>query len=259
VPRENEDEPTKTASLRGDELLHAIDLALGDEDDDLHGHPQDEEPYWIRAQSRPYWGSENHGDEDVSEPVVAPKSEPRQRLGLRDLSAEADIVPRFPPGYRRDGRGLWTYEATGKKVQGARDVTLDTLFPFGRVMDEAVRIPVAMAREWVELAWVERIGERVFEVDGTAVFVVGKRDWQLRSGVVITMDAPELLPQSLVSAEDIAAARGVKLETVYADKSRGRLPLPVNGSSARPLWSRGIVAIYLHGRRGWGWRRQRVR
>jgi hypothetical protein len=168
----------------------------------------------------------------------------------------SDLPPlSVPPGYKRDRRGTWRYVHDGGAVPGARDVTLATLFPYGR--RARVVVPADEIDVFAALAWCASVGERcetVRLIGGRRVhlsaFEVPYQEWEERARVPLGIDAPELAADRLLSVSDVAALLGrVAPSTVTADVARGRLPPPQVRISGRPAWSAPIVLAAVRARR----------
>jgi hypothetical protein len=170
----------------------------------------------------------------------------RPRRRPRDEWARPSDLPAMavPPGYRRDRRGTWRYELGGDAVPGARDITLDSLWPFGR--RSPVVVPDAAVRVAPELGWCRRCGDADDAVQrgGTAVlvWVVDELDWDERAEWPLGLDAPELAPQRLVDVDGLATALSVAPSTVTSYLARGQLPAPQARIGGRPAWSRAVLS-----------------
>lgn len=172
---------------------------------------------------------------------------------------EASLV--CPPGYQRHGRDRWRYEATARLVPGARDVTLASLYDFGRSPDgSSVLVPVLQARTEPELAWVLELdppAKMGFELTtgdgrGRTVLEVPAGEWEGRAGRVIGLVAPELVPHRLLDIEGVARVAGVTPQTVSTYLARGRMPEPVGRLGNSPVWTRPQIQHWLAARPGQG-------
>lgn len=193
-------------------------------------------------------------------PVAAPQ---RRRVVPLHRSTSSDAALRLPEmvvpnGYRRDPRGTWRYAEGGRSVPGARDVTIDTLYIWGRQRHPLwVRVPVAEARRHVELEWVldhwDPTGERTV-VMGTPrrhvqVIEAPRREWEMYAKIPLGIDAPELLAHSMLSTLDVARMAGVSDKTITAYLARRQMPEPQLHAGRTPLWARPVIELWL-ARRG---------
>jgi hypothetical protein len=189
---------------------------------------------------------------------AAPAGPPRQRRA--DPDGMADLPAATVPGYVRDRRGTWRYEATGESVPGARDLTLRSLYRFP-VRHRQVLVPLEQVRSEDELAWclawkatlttVVRAGRLV------TVIPVPVGEWERRADVPFGLWAPELTPTRLLGVAGVAELAGVSPATVTAYLSRRRMPPAVTRVGNTPLWSRPVIHHWLAGRPGQGVRTRR--
>jgi hypothetical protein len=223
--------------------LAAIDAALARFDDD--GGVEDG-PWFDLAETSA--GPEHdalNARHHVPRGVRRRVSANRRRRPREEWARPSDLPEmHVPPGYRRDPRGTWRYDADGDAVPGARDLTLDTLWAFGR--RRPVVVPDAVVRVAPELAWCRRCGDAddVVQRTGAAalVWVVDEIDWDERAEWPLGLDAPELVPGRLVDVEALAALVSVAPSTVTAYLARGQLPEPQVRIGGRPAWSRAVLA-----------------
>lgn len=203
------------------------------------------------------WGRGDAVDDPLTDKESAPPTRRQSRRWQPRLTTRpADLPPLdIPPGYRRDRRGTWRY-LDGRPVPGARDVTLETLWPFP-VTDPLV-IPDDAVRTCPELFWCARVGERGVAAQpagrGERVHVtvwrVPAEEWEDRARWPLTLDAPELAPSRLWGVADIARVCEVTPSTVTAYLSRGLLPAPQTRIGGRPAWSVPIILTWLRSRPG---------
>jgi len=174
-----------------------------------------------------------------------------------DKEAALDLWLHIPPGYVRDARGRWRYEATGTAVPGARDATLATLYSFASE-DDVLLVPVDLARGRDELAWCARVavGERDVVVGRRAqrVLEVPRPQWEARCHAPLGLDAPELMPDRLLSLAGIARLAGVSYQTAASYFSRREVSFPeaVARLAGNPVWSEPVVRSWLTSRPGKG-------
>ena len=206
---------------------------------------------------------ETNYDKAAREPAQGPSL---HRLGRPakhwDPEAALDLWFQAPPGYTRDRRGRWRYEATGSPVPGARDTTLAGLYHFATDGD-AVLVPLDLVRTTDELAWCARtkVGERAVLVDGRAQVVceIPSAQWTARCYAPLGLDAPELAPDRLLDLAGVARLAGVTYPTAASYFSRRerapvqhRFPEPVARFVGTPVWSAPIVRAWLAARPGQG-------
>lgn len=202
-------------------------------------------------------------DKEVEPPASPPRvvswssSDTHDAARAEAADAALDITCVVPEGYRRDRSGGWWY-VDGGRVPGARDITLDTLYDFGRGRGSYVLVPTRLARIRPELAWVSAHAEGSdLGPLGDECYRVPRRSWQLRSRLPLGMVAPELMPGFALSVSDVAALRLVNDATVMSEVSRKRFVAPCARVGGSPVWSMGVVRRFLPTRRGQGWRRRR--
>jgi hypothetical protein len=142
-------------------------------------------------------------------------------------------------------------------VPGARDATLATLYSFASE-DDVLLVPVDLARGRDELAWCARVagGERDVVVGRRAqrVFEVPRPQWEARCHAPLGLDAPELMPDRLLSLAGIARLAGVSYQTAASYFSRREVSFPeaVARLAGNPVWSEPVVRSWLTSRPGKG-------
>jgi predicted DNA-binding transcriptional regulator AlpA len=188
----------------------------------------------------------------------APTGRPRRRRADRDGAADLPVAAL--PGYVRDRRGTWRYEATGESVPGARDLTLRSLYRFPARRGQ-VLVPVERVRSEAELGWcLAWKGTLTTVVRGgrlVTVLPVPVGEWERRADVPFGLWAPELTPSRLLGVSGVARLAGVSPATVTAYLSRRRMPPPVTRVGNTPLWSRPVIHHWLASRPGQGARPRR--
>jgi hypothetical protein len=205
-----------------------------------------------------YASSEDDHHPTNGQPFKLPAPPRRGRPPKRwDKEAALDLWLHVPPGYVRDGRGRWRYEATGTAVPGARDATLATLYSFASE-DDMLLVPVDLVRGRDELGWCARlaVGERDVVVGRRAqrVFKVPRPQWEARCHAPLGLDAPELMPDRLLSLAGVARLAGVSYQTAasYFSRREVRFPEAVARLAGNPVWSEPVVRSWLTSRPGKG-------
>ena len=187
----------------------------------------------------------------------APPRRPGRPPKTWDEHAARDLFLDTPPGYIRDRRGRWRYEATGLPVPGARDITLDRLYDFPHD-GGFVLVPAGLAREKDELDWCRKVdvGERAVVLDGHAreMLEVPLPEWEARQHAPLGLDAPELSPSRLLNLQAVAQLAGVSRATIasYSSRKQTGFPEPVARFTSVPVWSEPIIRHWLSTRPGHG-------
>jgi hypothetical protein len=236
-----------TGRLDLDELdrrLSALGIDLDDDTEDDLGDLGTE------AVHRPF-SAERRGHEGRrSDVTTVPTGVVRRRrrsvaTGLRPRDLPPLVIP---PGYCRDRRGTWRYLLDGTAVPGARDATLDTLWPYGRTHGELVTMPAGVVVA-AELQWVRAVGERVDvvrrgagRVEHRTGWTVERVEWDERAAWPLGLEAPELSADRLIDVATLAGWLAITPSTVTAYLSRGRIPPPQVRIGGRPAWSLPILA-----------------
>lgn len=171
----------------------------------------------------------------------------RQRGRPKDLPAE-----QLPGGYRFDPRGTLR-RPDGSAVPGARTVTLDTRFRFGRT--RPVLVPQDAASLHPELDWCRWVAEpstMTVRAAGRAMTVsawlVPDEEWDDRANWPIAVTAPELAADALLGVDQVAGYLRIAESTVRAYLARGRMPVPQYHQSGRPLWSAPVILSWVRSR-----------
>ena len=119
-------------------------------------------------------------------------------------------------------------------------------------------VPVDLARGRDELAWCARVavGERDVVVGRRAqrVFEVPRPQWEARCHAPLGLDAPELMPDRLLSLAGIARLAGVSYQTAasYFSRREASFPEAVARLAGNPVWSEPVVRSWLTSRPGKG-------
>jgi predicted DNA-binding transcriptional regulator AlpA len=159
----------------------------------------------------------------------------------------------YKGNYFRDAVGTWRYRATQVPVPGARDLLLMDRFAPARTRSDEhgfalFERPLALTDP--DLAWIrEEVPHDERQESFPGKLGVPWSAWEVRACNVVGMQAPELHPQDLLSAEQVAALAGLSTASLMEYVRREVCPPPTVRQVRSVLWAKPIVAAWLATRR----------